>query len=364
MHKDVASIWMALLLVLSACGKQPDEPSMAPSEPPPNAVPAQPAEPSAPAVVAAPAVPPEPPSAATPPVVAYDPSTAAVQGLEVKIEGSAVHLRWTKPPQAALVRVVRSLNTPVDAPAHEAAVPIYLGKDAKAKHALSDLVPDDPAAAADARHEYHYAAFACRTAEDCAPLPGRASLRPTLIESLRAGGYVLHFRHSTADVCQDVEPLGTAAETKSPGWWKSCNSNCETATARQLSDKGVAEAKQLGAELARLKLPIARVISSEFCRGVQTAKHMALRYRGKPVRIDTAKQLTSFVYDEKNRCSNAYKLIAEVPAPGTNVALIGQKGNDCPVIGSLDLSAAAIFKPDGKDSKLVGIVKLADWAKY
>jgi hypothetical protein len=188
-------------------------------------------------------------------------------------------------------------------------------------------------------------------------------LRPSLAECLRGGGYAIHWRHANADVCQDVEPLGTAADTKTPNWWKSCNSDCKTATARQLNNEGIEQAKQLGQEMARLKIPIARVISTEFCRGVQTAQKMALKYRGKAIEIETAKALTSFVYDEKNRCANVYKLLAQAPAKGTNTALIGQKGNECPVIGNLDIAAAAVFKPDGAGgSQLAGIVKLADWA--
>jgi hypothetical protein len=287
----------------------------------------------------------------------------------VRIEGAQVKLSWSKAPGVQLVRVVRTLNIAPDAAGHDPASampsPIYEGKATQATHPISDLLPDDPSAAGNARHEYHYAAFACATADSCEGPPARATLRPTVIDCLRGGGYVLHFRHANADVCQDVEPLGTAADTKVPGWWKSCDGDCKTATARQLNPEGIGQAKQLGRQMARLKIPIARLVSTEFCRGIQTAKNMALRYHGKPLAIETAQALTSFVYDEKNRCKNVYEMLAQAPAPGTDTALIGQKGNDCPVIGGLDIAGAAVFKPDGAGgSSVVGVVKLADWAAY
>jgi len=51
-------------------------------------------------------------------------------------------------------------------------------------------------------------------------------------------------------------------------WWMSCDSTI----ARQLNAQGIARAKELGTVFKDLKLPIARVISSEFCRAVTTAE--------------------------------------------------------------------------------------------
>lgn len=358
---------LCLLTWLSAHGCSAPKQQSVPAAPAPKVEPTPPAaapEPQAPEAA------PEPPTRAAPS------RPPAVEGFDVRIEGAQVKLSWAKPSRAPLVRVLRSLRVAPDAPDapdapsatgdHPPTSPpslVYVGKANAAAHPISDLLPDDPSANGDARREYHYAAFACKTADDCDDSPGRATLRPTLVECLRGGGYAIHWRHANADVCQDIEPLGTAADTKTPNWWKSCNSDCATATARQLNNEGIEQAKQLGQEMVRLKIPIARVISTEFCRGVQTAQNMALKYRRKSVKIETAKQLTSFVYDEKNRCSNVYKLLAEMPAKGTNTALIGQKGNDCPVIGKLDIAAAAVFKPDGAGgSQFAGVVRLEDWA--
>jgi hypothetical protein len=369
MKIHMRTLCVLTLLSASGCTKHDERETSAPSMP--EAPPPTEASPAAPKVEpqtqqAAPETPKAEPETVK---VAVETGPPKVERFEVKVDGAQVKLSWAKPSGSPLVRVLRSVNVAPDAVGESAtAAPptlVYVGKATSTTHPISDLLPDDPSASGDARHEYQYAAFACTTANECKDSPGRATLRPTLVECLRGGGYLIHWRHANSDVCQDVEPLGTAADTKTPNWWKSCNSDCATATARQLNNEGIEQAKQLGLEMARLKIPIARVVSTEFCRGIQTAQNMALKYRGKPLKIETAKELTSFVYDEKNRCSNVYKMLAQAPAKGTNTALIGQKGNDCPVIGKLDIAAAAVFKPDGAGgSQVAGVVKLADWAAF
>jgi phosphohistidine phosphatase SixA len=302
------------------------------------------------------------PSQAAPPVAK---PSAKVEKLALKLVDRAVEVTWVAPSGTELVRVVRSRATPVEVPDAAEATTIYAGTAAKVSHPLAELLSDEPKGDDATDSEWHYAAFACRNAADCDKPPARASLRPRLIDALRKGGYVFYFRHGTANECQDVEPLGTADKTEKPGWWKSCDSNCATATARQISPEGIAEMKQLGRELARLKLPFSKVVSSEFCRNVQSAKLLALKNRGKLLPVATAKHLTSFVYDEPNRCKNVYAMLGEPPPRGSNVVLVGQKGNECPVVGALDPAGVAIFKPDGQGgTQAVATLKWTDWASY
>jgi hypothetical protein len=63
--------------------------------------------------------------------------------------------------------------------------------------------------------------------------------------------------------------------------------------------------------------------------------------------IELSQGITYWVYDEVNRCASSMALIAEVPAAGTNTALIGHAGFSCAILGSLQWSEAAIFKPNG-----------------
>ena len=86
-----------------------------------------------------------------------------------------------------------------------------------------------------------------------------------LIEALRRGGYVIYFRHAATDWSQD--DFVTA-----DGEWTSC----DPARMRQLSSEGRQVARRIGEAIRRLKIPIGRVLSSEYCRTKETAQLMAL----------------------------------------------------------------------------------------
>lgn len=78
--------------------------------------------------------------------------------------------------------------------------------------------------------------------------------------------YFIVMRHADADNGKDYNLL-----KKGPGpdnWWKSCDSTL----ARQLNPQGRSRAKIIGEVFKDLKYPIVRVISSEFCRAVSTAR--------------------------------------------------------------------------------------------
>ena len=150
------------------------------------------------------------------------------------------------------------------------------------------------------------------------------STRRCLPDVLRAGGYVIHWRHASATVCSDRLDLGPAATTSSPDWWKSCDADCPSggpviATARQLSDIGRSESVAIGQALDQRGVPIGRMLASEFCRNVETAQLMDL---GPP--IEQSPAITYFVYDEGGRCADTFALLAEAPPAGTNTALIGK----------------------------------------
>lgn len=192
----------------------------------------------------------------------------------------------------------------------------------------------------------------------------------SLLAQLKQGGFVIHWRHSAADVCADCVAAGMAVNPVIADWWKSCTSApCATevgqctsgafATARQLNDTGRMEAATIGEFFTEEDIPIGRVVSSEFCRNVETAQIMALG----PA-IEQRADITFFVYDDANRCASSMALIAQVPAAGTNTAIIGHAGftGGCPVLGELAWSEAAIFKPDGEGgSTLIDRLLWYEW---
>lgn len=268
--------------------------------------------------------------------------SGAPSDLVVVIDGDEVRLAWTNPDPSggySQALALRRLNAPVDGPEDADATLIFLGTGAATTHPLGDLLPDVP----EARRTYHYAVYPCTAGGDCGDVAARATLTPTLAEALRGGGYVIHWRHASADVC--VDQFSSAQ----PDWWKRCDATCPaggpvTATARQLNSTGRAESVAIGRAFDILRIPVGRVVSSEFCRNFTTAELMDLGPE-----IELSPDITYFVYDESNRCSASYALISQVPSAGGNTALIGHAGFPflCPVLGSLAWAEAAIFKPDG-----------------
>ena len=78
-----------------------------------------------------------------------------------------------------------------------------------------------------------------------------------LVSALRGGGYVIYFRHTVTDWAQDDElPVDL--------------SDC--ATQRNLSDAGRTQASAIGEAFQRLDVPIGSVLSSPFCRTLDTAR--------------------------------------------------------------------------------------------
>jgi phosphohistidine phosphatase SixA len=260
------------------------------------------------------------------------------------VSGANVVLDWDAPDPASgmtYVRVLRRLNVdPADAEDPSATV-VFFGTATTTNDPLPALLPSTT----ETSRTYHYAAFGCTAGGTCEGVGSRTSLAPTVVQTLRAGGYVLHWRHAAATVCQDQTSLGTAATTSSPDWWKSCDAQCPpagTATARQMDATGVTQATTIGQQFDALAIPVGRVLSSEFCRNVNTAVLMDFG----PA-IEQRPDITFFVYDEAGRCDASYALLAETPAVGTNTAVIGHAGFTCPILETLAWGEVAIFKPDG-----------------
>jgi phosphohistidine phosphatase SixA len=278
--------------------------------------------------------------------------------LIVVIDGSEVRLAWTNAdPSGGYTQalVLRRLNAPVDGPEDPQATLVFIGHSATATHLLTDLLPS----VHEQTRVYHYAVFPCTAQGECGSDGAAATLSPTLPEALRGGGYVLHWRNAFADVCRDHTELGTAANPIVPDWWKSCEADCARASAQQLSDSGRAQATEIGRAFDILRVPVGRVVSTEFCRGVTTAELMDL---GPPV--EQSPSLTYFVYDEAQRCADSYALLQQTPAAGTNTALIGHAGfaPPCSVLSTLAQAEAAVFKPDGQGATaFVTRVTASEW---
>jgi phosphohistidine phosphatase SixA len=109
-------------------------------------------------------------------------------------------------------------------------------------------------------------------AADAPPLAGAA-----LRDALQHGGYVLYFRHGATDFGQNDDRM-TGYE--------------DCAQQRNLTDRGRADARAIGAAMRRLHIRVTTVLASPFCRTRETAEiifgHATTdaRVRGGPAQAD------------------------------------------------------------------------------
>lgn len=80
---------------------------------------------------------------------------------------------------------------------------------------------------------------------------------PALVHKLREGGYVLFMRHASTDFSQNDSRMTS---------YEDC------ANQRNLTDKGRQQAREIGAHVKRLGIPIREVLASPFCRTMETAQ--------------------------------------------------------------------------------------------
>lgn len=123
--------------------------------------------------------------------------------------------------------------------------------------------------------------------------------------TLRAGGYTVLIRHATT-----VPGLGDPPEFRL--------SDC--ATQRNLSDIGREEARRIGAQFRSERVPVASVLSSRWCRCLDTAR---LAF-GK---VTPAPEFDSFFSDrssETEQTAAARQRIAEFRGPGNLVIVTHQ----------------------------------------
>ena len=135
-----------------------------------------------------------------------------------------------------------------------------------------------------------------------------------LWSQLKKGGYVILMRNSAVD-----EGLGD------PKGYKI--NDCTTQL--NLTDKGRAEAKKIGDEFKKRKIPIKQVLTSAFCRAKETAQ---LAF-GK---ADVWEALNSF-YDKPERKSEQTRLLHQrlesPPTDGTNLVLVTHGYNIVSAVG-------------------------------
>jgi len=169
-----------------------------------------------------------------------------------------------------------------------------------------------------------------------------------LVRALRAGGHVLYFRHGKTDMSTRDSDRGTL-------------SNC--ATQRILSDEGRRQMTGIGQQFRRLHIPVGDVRASPYCRTLDTARLAFGKVEPEPELEHT---VTADAATTRRRAEALKKLLAAVPAAGTNTVLSGHTGNLQEAVGIWPSpeGVAIVFKPDGHGgTRYLATIAPTHWAE-
>ena len=135
-----------------------------------------------------------------------------------------------------------------------------------------------------------------------------------------------------------------------------------------LSDKGRADAAEIGKAIRQLRLPISEVRCSEYCRAVETARLLALGEPKPDARLNgwTAWKAVDSEHGLERLAQGTRALLASRPAQG-NLLLVSHKQDfpnpTDPVLADLKDGECAVFTPDGRGGFVLrGRIKVEEWA--
>lgn len=168
----------------------------------------------------------------------------------------------------------------------------------------------------------------------------------SLIPGLRTGGYVIYLRH--AETLKD-------REDRHPVDLQDCN------TQRPLSDRGRQQAENIGRSIKRLGIPIGRVLTSPFCRAIETAQ---LAFGRHEVSDDLYFALRLTENERKAKGAWLRNALSSRPHPGTNSVIVAHTANLDEAVGIWPKpeGVALIFLPDGQGgTQAIGRVAPETW---
>ena len=158
-----------------------------------------------------------------------------------------------------------------------------------------------------------------------------------LVEALRQGGYTIYFRHAATDWRRDDHVAAA-------GDWTSCDPE----KMRQLTEEGRGTARAIGNAIRKLGIPVGRVLSSEYCRTRETARHLDLG-PVEPVRAIMNMRAAAFVGGREAVVDRARRVIAGPPPASPNTVIVAHGNLMRAVSGAYTGEAGAVvFKPRGE----------------
>jgi phosphohistidine phosphatase SixA len=162
-------------------------------------------------------------------------------------------------------------------------------------------------------------------------LKGRA-----LTTALRAGGYVLYMRHA-----MQIPPF---------------DGPCDKSN---LTAEGEEQARKVGAAIRALKIPIGRLLTSEPCRNLDTARLLGLGEYEISADINPLGLRPGF---DVTSARNAR--LMEMPPPGSNTLLVSHMhgAQDRREWVELELAEIIVYRPNGKTlTAPVARIRLETW---
>ncbi|MFO1324034.1 MAG: histidine phosphatase family protein [Burkholderiales bacterium] len=166
-----------------------------------------------------------------------------------------------------------------------------------------------------------------------------------LVAALQRGGYVLYLRHTSTDFGENDERMTG---------YDDCT------TQRNLTDKGRAEARAIGAAVRALRIPIGDVLASPYCRTMETGRLVFGRATASPaVRGGPARP------ESPDRYADLRALLRTPPPPGVNVAIASHGNPFVAVAGPPYLMEGemAVIEPGRGDGGFVIVARIVkdDW---
>ncbi len=190
----------------------------------------------------------------------------------------------------------------------------------------------------------------------CVPAPATGQDPPSgkeprgrdVINDLRAGGYVIYFRHATTN------PDQADAETAKPD---------RCVTQRNLSSGGRRMARDIGLAFQALKIPVGKVVTSPYCRTIDTAE-LAFGHH----------EISDALYfaigmDKEQRARQSTELrlmLSTPPQPGKNSVIVSHNANlkEATGIWPKREGDAHVFRPlPGGGFDYVGEVSPEEWTR-
>ena len=178
-----------------------------------------------------------------------------------------------------------------------------------------------------------------------------------IVRGLRDGGYILYIRHGRTEQAFQDQP-------GKPRWWKSC----DTRASRPLSDEGRQQMLTIGAQMRELRIPVAQVIASEYCRALDSGLLLQLMPVTQDARLNFTDAQRAVGRNEETMRTEMQVLLSTPPPAGRNTILIGHVHSFSPpidpVLQQLVEAETAVIRPlGGGKLELVGRITVERWAE-